>query len=401
MIAFQRWCGDKSVRIYAICSGHTHDDERVTQKEAVSLSRQGYEVTVCACRKGGYFTPEVKFIDVDTLLPFDGTIAQGVKHEATRFMRFLRLRNLFTLVKRDRPELVIAHEFETGLLAWWIRIRLNIPYVFDAHECYEETMHLVFPRFVRPLARCLLVQWLRMIVRHAAGITAASPAALAYTYAKHIGLPAFVLHNSPILDFFPYVEAEGDPLVIVHDGNLTFERGALEILDALSLVKRQRTFTFLVLGAVPPEVKAPFMVKLTALGLQDHVDLRGHLPWTEFGKIEATGQIGLICSQPVPNHMLSLSNKLYNYMACGLAVLGMMGSETEKITLAHGCGLAVDTSKPEEIAKGIIWLIDHPEERREMARNGRKAIEQELGWHRMEKVMAEMYLGLKKELLIG
>ncbi len=114
--------------------------------------------------------------------------------------------------------------------------------------------------------------------------------------------------------------------------------------------------------------------------------------------MEATGQIGLICSQPVPNHMLGLSNKLYNYMACGLAVLGMKGSETEKIILEHECGITVDTSRPKEIAKGILWLIDHPEERREMARNGRKAIEQELGWHCMEKVMGELYGEIEKGL---
>lgn len=259
-------------------------------------------------------------------------------------------------------------------------------------------MHLVFPRYLRPVVRKYLVHWLRRIVRSAVGINAASPVAMTYTYAKKVGVPACILHNSPILDFFPYIDEDRDPIVIVHDGNLTFERGALEILDALALVKKQRNFKLLVLGAIPSEVKKPFMSKLSDLGLQRDVELRGHLPWTEFGKIEATGQIGLICSQPVPNHMLSLSNKLYNYMACGLAVLGMKGSETEKIIQQYSAGITVDTSKPEEIAKGIIWLIDHPAERHQMASNGRKAIEDDLGWHRMENVMAEFYFGIKKTL---
>jgi len=207
-----------------------------------------------------------------------------------------------------------------------------------------------------------------------------------------------VLHNAPILEYFPYSETETEVPIIVHEGNLTFERGALEILDALAIVKRERRFKFLVLGTIPDEVMKPFEIKVGNLGLRDVVDARGRLPWTEFGKVQATGQIGLICSQPVPNHMLSLSNKLYNYMACGLAVLGMKGSETEKIIQAYECGITVDTSRPEEIAKGIIWLIDHPEERRVMARKGRQAIEQELGWPCMERAMGELYGEIEKKL---
>ena len=78
-------------------------------------------------------------------------------------------------------------------------------------------------------------------------------------------------------------------------------------------------------------------------------------------------------------------------MACGLAVLGMQGSETEKILKQYDCGITVDTTKPEEIAKGIIWLIDHSAERRQLALNGRKAIDNELGWHCMENVMKSIY----------
>ena len=186
--------------------------------------------------------------------------------------------------------------------------------------------------------------------------------------------------------------------IVVHEGNLTFERGPLEILEALALVRKNRPLKFLILGTIPDDVLSAIRPRIAALGLDDMVDMRGRLPWTEFGEVEKTGQIGLICSQPVPNHMLSLSNKLYNYMACGLAVLGMKGSETEKIIQQYQCGIAVDTTQPAEIAKGIEWLLDHPDERRQMARNGRRAIDEHLGWHCMERVMAEFYGKIEAKL---
>lgn len=385
------------MRILFICSGHGIDDDRVARKEAVSLTRMGHKVTVCAQKRLAYQEPRLRLVDVDSLEVMQQIETQKSK-DPSRLHRVLRLRNLYLLAKRDAPDLIVAHEYETGVLAWWIKRRLKIPFVFDAHECYEETMPLVFPQWARPIAKWFLLKLLRQVVRNACGVTVASPAALAYTLARQAGLPSRVLHNAPILEYFPYSEEESDTPIIVHEGNLTFERGALEILDALALVRRQKEFRFLVLGTIPDEVLAPFQVKVGNLDLKGVVDMRGRLPWTEFGKIQATGQIGLICSQPVPNHMLSLSNKLYNYMACGLAVLGMKGSETEKIIQQYQCGITVDTSQPQEIAKGITWLIDHPEERRVMARNGRKAIEQELGWHCMEKVMGELYGEIEKKI---
>ena len=78
-------------------------------------------------------------------------------------------------------------------------------------------------------------------------------------------------------------------------------------------------------------------------------------------------------------------------MACGLAVLCMKDSEAEKIIKDCNSGICVDTTKPEEIAKGLAYLIDHPEERRQYARNGRKAIEERYGWHCMELLMGKFY----------
>ena len=78
-------------------------------------------------------------------------------------------------------------------------------------------------------------------------------------------------------------------------------------------------------------------------------------------------------------------------MACGLAVVGMKGSQTELMINKYRCGIAVDPTDPKTIAKAISYLIEHPQERLEMIRNGRKAIDAELGWHRMETVMKELY----------
>ncbi len=262
------------MRILFICSGHGIDDDRVSRKEGVSLTRLGNEVTVCAQKRLAYQEPLLRLVDVDTLEVMQKVASKGTK-VAGRFQRALRLKNLYKLSKQEKPDLIVAHEFETGLLACWIKMRLGIPYVFDAHECFEETMPLIFPLWIRGVATCGLMKILRKVINGACAVTVATPASYSYSYAKDRGRSAHVLHNAPILEYFPYSEAEGDVPVIVHEGNLTFERGAMEILDALALVKEERAFTFLVLGTIPDEVMKPFEVKVGDLGMREEVDARG------------------------------------------------------------------------------------------------------------------------------
>ena len=380
-------------KIFFACAGHSLNDERVTYKEARSLARLGYDVIVCGIGVSGFSEKTVKLIDVDTMQVVDGEEREEI--DGGRFRRIVRLRNIKELIKRERPDLVVAHEFETAFLAWWLKRQCGLDYVFDVHECYEQTMYLIFPRVFQGLARWFLWKLQRKIVSASCGITVATPGCAAYAYAKELHLPCEIIHNSPRLEYFPFREDEGEMPIFVHDGNLTCERGALEILDALAILKKKFKFRLMLLGKISDDVREEFQKKVERLRLENYVDSRGRLPWTEFGAIEATGQIGLICSRPIPNHMLGLPNKLYNYMACGLSVLAMKGSKCGEIVKREKCGVVAEPANPQSIAQALAWLIEHPEERRQMARNGRKAIEEKYSWERMEEVMKDFYGNLR------
>ena len=173
------------MKISVITSGHNLDDDRVTRKQAVSLANLGHQVSVCAWRRYAYRDDRVHLVDVTTLQESDGTAQPNYK-APNRRMRIQCLKNLGEWVELSRPDLMVAHEFESAVLAMRISRRLGIPYVFDAHECFEETMPLVFPRGTRWLAKRILLRMQRRVVRNSASITAASPAA-SYTHA--VGLP--------------------------------------------------------------------------------------------------------------------------------------------------------------------------------------------------------------------
>jgi glycosyltransferase involved in cell wall biosynthesis len=385
------------MRILFLCSSHSLDDSRVTRKQAVSLSKNGHEVTVCAMKRNDYEEKSVKLIDIDQVAK-NAKKSTNMNENYARLNRLRRLSVLYSYAKQTKPDLVVAHEFETAILAYLLRKLFNIPYVFDSHECYNETIRELVPFPFKALTEKIVVFCLKIISRNAEAVTVVSPATEVFFKELSAQTPVEVLHNSPILEYFPYNEEETSTLIIVHDGIFGYERGIIQILHALALVGNKVDFKFLILGTISRDARAAFDDEVERLGLKSAIDAPGELPWTEFGKVEATGQIGLICSQLNPNYMLSLSHKLYTYMACGLAVIGMKDSETDKILNRYNCGIGIDTASPEEIAKAIIYLSEHPEERKRMARNGRKAIEEELGWHRMEEKMKILYSEIERKL---
>lgn len=385
------------MRILFLCSAHHLDDARVTRKQAVSISKNGHEVTVCARKRNDYEEKTVKLIDIDQM-PINSKKRIHMNENYPRLNRLRRLLVLYRYAKHTTPDLVVAHEFETAMLAYVLCKLFNIPYVFDSHECYNETIKEIVPSPFKALVENLSLFCLKIISRNAEAITVASPAIELIFKELSPKTPVEVLHNSPILEYFPYNEEEASTLSIVHDGTLGYERGIMQILKALSIVAKKVDFRFLILGNISKDAMLEFDEGVERLGLKSAIDAPGLLPWTEFGKVEATGQIGLICSQLNPNYMLSLSHKLYTYMACGLAVIGMKDSETAKILDRYNCGIGVDTAIPEEIAKAIVYLSEHPEERKRMARNGRKAIEEELGWHRMEEKIKVLYSEIEGNL---
>ena len=377
--------------ILFICSSHGFEDGRVSQKEAVTLVRKGYKVSLCAQKSKWSYDEPVRMIDVDTGEVVPDWRSLGVLPRATRWRRIGRLWRILRICWREKADLVVAHEFETAVVARIFHLLSSTPYVFDVHECFEEKVLENFHKFLHPVVRFMFNRIAHSIVKASAGITAVSSSSAILQYAQLIKKPSLILHNAPIIDYFPYKTEESDPILLVHEGWLTHERGALPMIEALSLVKKRHNFKLMLIGKISQDIEEAFNRKKTEFGLDENIISAGFLPWRDIGNVEATGQIGLICSQPYPNHMKSLANKLYNYMACGLAVLGMKGSATEEIINDAHSGICVDTTKPEKIAEGVCWLIEHPEERRQMAANGRKAIETKYGWHCMAKEMEKFY----------
>jgi glycosyltransferase involved in cell wall biosynthesis len=77
------------------------------------------------------------------------------------------------------------------------------------------------------------------------------------------------------------------------------------------------------------------------------------------------------------SHMAGASNKPFDYMAAGLALLVSDLPDWTRIFVEPGFGLACNPSDADSLLAALGWFIDHPEARRAMAARARNKIKME------------------------
>jgi len=80
--------------------------------------------------------------------------------------------------------------------------------------------------------------------------------------------------------------------------------------------------------------------------------------------------------------MLGASNKAFDYLACGLALLVSDLPEWREMFVEAGDGLACDPQDPNSIARQLRWFLEHPAETRSMGAKGRQRILSEWNYER-------------------
>ena len=136
----------------------------------------------------------------------------------------------------------------------------------------------------------------------------------------------------------------------------------------------------------------------------DHVSWSGQLG-TDPGRGCTRGDAGTVGRgrrrhdrlRPRARGRPGLPNRLFEYMAAGLAILApTYATEIGKILTEEDIGVVADFDDPVDVARALGWLRDHPEERRNMGARARRAFVERHSWQQeFDKLSAAMKGGTK------
>ncbi len=376
---------EKKIRITLLNVLHEPYDKRMYHKLARSFVSAGYEVN-SICPYTGEGTPKsdigVNFI----VFPYKKGWWNRIKSVFT----------LFKLGKTVPTDIYIAPEPESWVSALLLKLSKGGKVVFDMHEHNPNKMAQFFPKFLHKPIEYLTLQIMRIFARWTDMIILTRESFEPLW--KGIKTPRITIlntnHLQPICSDIPgeLIQKYANTPTIIHQGVFGTIRGSYQLLDAVQIVVKEiPDLRCIILGEYVYGSEEEYRKAIRERKLEENIHILGVVHFEEVPKYIRVSKIGLILFQPgFLNHTLAMPHKLFDYMREEIpVVVPDFAVEVSKIVRESDCGLCIDVTKPEEIAKAIVYLLRNPEEANRLGKNGRKAVEIRYNWQKEEQILLD------------
>ncbi|KZE64064.1 glycosyl transferase [Fictibacillus phosphorivorans] len=183
-----------------------------------------------------------------------------------------------------------------------------------------------------------------------------------------------VLHNYPFVqrpelnDSVNMHELLGlpkDEPILLYQGGIQIGRGLEKIVEAVPMFKRG-TMVFIGDGKQKPSLQK----RVIELGLEDKIRFIDKIPVEQLLHYTRNAYLGFqVLNNICYNHYSASSNKLFEYMMCGIPVVACSFPEIKKVVEGNQTGICIDSHSPESIAEGVNFLLDNPDVHQQMKEN--------------------------------
>ena len=197
----------------------------------------------------------------------------------------------------------------------------------------------------------------------------------------------YILPNiiSPLF-FQENIEHAVDNQEILFVGSLSILKGGIDLIGAFEIISKIKPKTFLtVIGNVSLDIKK--IIELLPTRTQESISL--------LGKKDQTFIINKMKEKPIfvyPSKMDSSPNSVYEAMIAGLPVVATKVGGLPYMIEDGKNGYLIDSQNPELLAERILYLLEHPEERRRIGTNASRVTRKRLDPQRIAQELVAIYM---------
>ena len=360
---------------------HTRFDNRIFYKECKSLAMAGYEVVLIATH-GLEEAEEV----------IDGVKLRMVPKPKSRLTRMTRTAwQVITIALAEKPTIFHIHDPE--LLPWVQFLRLlNKVVVYDMHENVPKQLLTKpwIPRAIRPLLSFLFKNFERLFLTGIPVVYAEESYPRDYQWVDK----SVVVLNMPLTEqLLKLKEPKYSRPTVGYIGGVVLIRGSVVTLEALCCLQNDGLMVdWECIGPIEGDHEKKLRELIQKFNLK--VKLRGYVDSISGCRIISRCHIGLAVLHPIPNYLGSYPTKMFEYMALGIPVVVSNFPLYKQVVDTYRCGLCVDPVDPQDIAKAIRWLMEHPGEAEAMGERGRSAVLETFNWKNESRKLTAFYQSL-------
>lgn len=185
------------------------------------------------------------------------------------------------------------------------------------------------------------------------------------------------IYNGMDLNKFSYVSYTRRKPHILAVGRFVAKKGFNVLLDALSLLKRQKvpvSCTLVGSGVLQTDLEA----RIKALGIEDMITLVGPMPQSDvIGMMRQANMVVAPCIISEEGDRDGLPTVLLESMALGTPVISTQVAGIPELVKDRETGLCVAPQNPQALAEGIKRLLNDQDLCRTLSKNARALIERE------------------------
>ncbi|MDL4839763.1 glycosyltransferase [Aquibacillus rhizosphaerae] len=404
-----------AVKVCMLVAEHPFLDSRIFKREAKSLIKLGFDVTMIVPRKDGYL------FDIDGTPIKNSFLDQTFIHEGITFITYNFEESRAALSKVLSPEVIWeqgfmnpltelaiqqnadiyhVHEYLSlfagiGVKRSFKKKNKDIKLVYDSHELTPDPFDTRTPTELRNN----LKEKLLLMLDEVDYIITISHSIKSWFLSQNPTLPVEVIYNSPPLakDYQPK-NFDKDHFIACYEGNIDYKRGSKDkIIQISEICSKDIEFKIKVIGGTrfgdSFHLPEHLSEKIELTGWVDYYSISQHMRNVDIGWIDYEDLGSSL------NRSYAMPNKFFSYLNNGVPILVNRCHEMESFIRTHQCGLIIDKKEAtaEDYANAIIYLSKNKSLLKEMSLNGRRVMEQTYCWDNMEKRLIKVYDYLTKK----
>lgn len=194
-------------------------------------------------------------------------------------------------------------------------------------------------------------------------------------------------------------EKATNAFIVLYHGSIVPARIPLTVIQALPLLPQELRLCIVGYETIGHLGYSAKITRLAdTLGVADRVRLLGTVPSRdELLSVTRCAHVGLALMPLAEGDlnmrdMVGASNKPFEYLACGCALLVTDLPQWRERFVDTDLGRACDPEDPNSIAEALRWFVEHPAQMRRMGEQGRERVLREWNYERQFGFMRERLL---------
>ncbi|WP_337018439.1 glycosyltransferase [Oceanobacillus massiliensis] len=397
-------------KVCMVVAYHPFMDARIFKKEAKSLQKKGYKVTMIVPRMNG------SLFDIDGT-PFRHNYRskiftyEGIKiitynsESSTSLNKVLSdvgvwesqgfNHPLVQLAMKEDADIYHTHEYLSLFAGIGIKRLMkkqkgkDVKLIYDSHELTPDPLST---RYTKE-ANDNLKQKLLIMLDEVDYVITVSESIKEWYVSHKPGLPVEVIFNSPPLAKNHRPKEYISPkLIMGFEGNLEGKQNSKQkIIEITDICSKKIDFQFKVIGGsrfndaltVPSHLQS----KIILTGWVDYHTIPQHMKEIDIGWVNLEN-----VDQSL-NYDYAMPNKFFSYLNNGIPVVVNKCHDMEQFIQRHQCGVVLEkkNATAQDYADVLLSLNKNRKKLKLMGENGRKAMENLYSWEKMEVRLFAVY----------